>query len=419
MKILFVCSDSGIPILGRKGASIHVRSLAAAFSRAGHAVVVATPLLTKSPWEAPAAIDAQILHVPPNDGVVTTVDAVRSYNETLGAANTLPGELRRILYNQQLDAKLRRRFEHDRPDFVYERAAVYSTVGRSVAAALGVPLVIELNAPLRLEQATYRGSQLAELAGQAEHETLTAADLVLAVSAPLRDYVIGLGVPAERVEVMANGIDTGLFAPAPACEAARARWGVGAGPVLGFVGGLRPWHGVRAFPELLERLTGRHPGLQLVIAGDGPLRQELAAAFAARRLDSHVVFTGTVAHEDIPDVVRLFDVALAPYDESDHLFYFSPLKLFEYMGCGVPVVATAIGQIADVVRHDENGLLYRPGDLDGLAAACDRLLDDPSRRARLGQAAADTVRRQFTWQENARRVVELVQGVQAKAQVAA
>jgi glycosyltransferase involved in cell wall biosynthesis len=131
------------------------------------------------------------------------------------------------------------------------------------------------------------------------------------------------------------------------------------------------------------------------------------------------VFTGTVAHEHVPDLMRCFDIALAPYDESDHLFYFSPLKLFEYMGCGVPVVAAAVGQISEVVVPDETGVLYAPGDLSGLTDACERLLQDPQRRARIGRAGAVAVHRQFTWRENAHRVVELVTRATIPTKVAA
>lgn len=408
MKILYICSDAGIPVLGRKGASVHVRSLAAAFTGAGHCVVVATPLLTKSPWESPARLDAQIMHVPANDAIVEAVDTVRSYNRALGAANNIPSELRRILYNQHLGAKLLRRFEHAPPDFVYERAALYSTAGLTVARALNVPLVVELNAPLSLEQSTYRTSSLPGLAGEAERRTLTGADLVLTVSLPLRDYVIGIGVQPERVVVVPNGIDPAIFAPAARSATTRTRWGLGDGPILGFVGGLRPWHGVRSLPALLERLAKRHPSVQMVIAGDGPLRDELFQAFVARSLSDRVVFTGALAHEEVADVVRLFDIAVAPYDETDHLFYFSPLKLFEYMGCGAPVVAAALGQIAEVVRDGDNGLLYAPGDPDALAGACERLLDDPALRERLGRAAAAAVHSRYTWAANARRIIELV-----------
>jgi glycosyltransferase involved in cell wall biosynthesis len=310
-----------------------------------------------------------------------------------------------------------RRFKDARPDFVYERAALYSTAGVTVARALGVPLAIELNAPLGLEQSTYRGAHLSELASEAERRTLTGADVVLTVSAPLRDYVVGLGAAPDRVVVMPNGVDPELFRPGQASEAVRARWGIGAGPVLGFVGGLREWHGVRAFPGLLERLAVRHPTLRLVIGGDGPLRAELASTFARLGLADRVVFTGQIAHEKIPDLVRTFDVALAPYEETQHLFYFSPLKLFEYMGCGVPVVAAALGQIVDVIGHDANGLLYPPGDLERMIDACEQLLADPARRRRLGRVAAETVHRHYTWQENAIRVVDLVRGPLVAAEV--
>ena len=75
-------------------------------------------------------------------------------------------------------------------------------------------------------------------------------------------------------------------------------------------------------------------------------------------------FTGAVPHEEIPAWLGHFDVALAPYRPTEHAFYFSPLKLFEYMACGVPTVAARLGQIEEVVRHGETGLLYTPGQLD-------------------------------------------------------
>lgn len=409
MKILYVCSDAGIPVLGRKGASVHVRSLAEAFVRSGHSVVVATPLLMKSPWETPATLDAHILHVPADETVVTSVDAVRAYNEGLGSINTVASEMRRILYNQQLSAKLVRHFREAPPQFVYERAALYSTAGMAVARAAGVPLVVELNAPLTIEQSTYRGSHLPELAAQAERTTLRHAALVLTVSSTLRDYVTDLGVERDRVVVVPNGVDPRRFRPGAAVESVRAKWGLGAGPILGFVGGLRPWHGVRVFGPLLERLASRFPDVQLVIAGEGPLRAALVEDCARRGVGGRVIFTGAVEHTAIPDLIRTFDVALAPYEPSEHLFYFSPLKLFEYMACGVPVVAAALGQIKEVVRHETNGLLYAPGDLDGLVEQCTSLLLDEGRRLTLGQAGAETVHQQYTWEENARRIIALVQ----------
>ena len=412
MKILYLSSDLGIPVLGHKGASVHLRSLVTAFVRGGHCLVLASPLLSKSPWEGPAKLDVSLLHLPPSTDTVNAVLALKAFNEMLDVASPLPGELRRILYNQEIVTPLKRRFDNDPPDFIYERASLYSTAGVALARELNVPLLVELNAPLAVEHSTYYGGTgLGGLAAQAERWMLVQADAVLAVSSPLRDHVVSQGVEPGRVHVFPNGVDASLFQPGPPEPGVRARWGLGDGPVLGFVGGLRPWHGVEALPPLLDRLLPRYPNLRLVIAGDGPLRGELEHTLKERGLTRSVVFTGWLSHEEVPELIRQFDVALAPYSEPEHLWYASPLKLFEYMACGVSIVAARLGQITEVVRDGETGLLYPHGELDALTAACDRLLADPALRQRLGQAAAKEIHGLYTWDQNATRVAELARSL--------
>ena len=410
MRILYLSPDLGVPVLGRKGASVHVRGLAEAFTRAGHRVVLAAPLLNKSPWEEPAELAAQLLHLPLSAEATEIVLAVKAFEETVSAESSLPGELRRILYDQQSAVALKRRFEHHPPDFIYERASLYATAGVKVAEELGVPLLLELNAPLAEEQATYRATGLGDLAARVERWALTRADAVLAVSAPLREYATSLGVDPARAHVMPNGVNPREFQPGPPDLSVRARWGLGDGPVLGYVGGLRPWHGVGALPALIERLVGRFEGLRLVIAGDGPLRPELERAITSAGLARTAVFTGSIPHEQVPALIRSFDLALAPYDRFERPFYFSPLKLFEYMACGIPVVAADLGQIAEIVDGD-SGLVYPAGDLEGLAGACEKLLNDPGLRRRQGEAAADRVRSRHTWDHNAARVTDLARSL--------
>ena len=411
MKILYICSDLGIPVLGRKGASVHVRELVGAFGRAGHSVVLAAPLLNKSPWEEPAELGAQLLHAPPAPDVVSAFYGLRAFNETLGIEDSLPGELRRILYNEDLRLRLGRRFENHRPDFVYERASLYATVGVSLARELERPLVVELNSPLALEQTTYRDTGLGALASKAERWILTRADAVLVVSASLRDYAVALGANQDRVHVVPNGVNVDVFGPDKHDPEVTTRWDLGDGPVLGFVGGLRPWHGVEVLPALLGRLAGRYPDLRLVIVGDGQLRGELERDLEERGLAHGAVFTGSLPHEEVAALIHRFDVALAPYPRPAHDFYFSPLKLFEYMACGAPVVAASLGQIAEVVRHGETGLLYPPGELDALVASCERLLEDPDLRRRMGRAAAKEIHTHYTWDHNAARVIELARSL--------
>ena len=406
MKILYLSQSSGIPILGGKGASVHIRELVAAFTRAGHSVAVASSLLNKSPWELPASLGVPVLHIPEKASEPALL-AVEAFNQTVGTTNSLPKELRYILHNQEVVAQLNQRLSSNPPDVIYERASLFGIAGVLLARQLKVPLILEINAPLTKEQEIYRRMSLTDLATAAESWALTQADVVLAVSSQLRDHAISLGADPGRVRVLPNGVNPGLFNPAIPAQHVRHRWGVHEGPILGFVGGLRPWHDMKALPPLLHRLSQRYAKLQMVIVGEGPLRIALEDDLKRLGIRERVVLTGSVPHEDIPELIRLFDVAVAPYAHLDHAFYFSPLKLFEYMACGVPVVGARLGQLVEVIRHGETGLLYDAGDIDGLASACDRLLNDDKLRQRMGAMAAKDVLEHYTWDRNAERVTEL------------
>lgn len=407
MKILYLSTDTGIPVLGGKGGAVHVRAMVSAFARGGHRVVVVAPAERKSAWEPLARMPAELVLMPPSADVIRVRLRLGDYLDSVGAPANLAREVRRMLYELELGEALARRFQDDPPDFIYCRAALFATAALRLAEATGVPLLIELNAPLAAEQANYRGGVLGEVASCAEARLLQGADAVLVVSEPLVAHARELGVAPERIHVVPNGVDAAHFHPAPADPAVRNARGIGHGPAIGFVGGLRPWHGVETLPELLQRLAARIADVQLVVVGDGPLRGSLEADLAQRGLAARAVFTGAVSHDQIPELVRQFAVALAPYLHLEHAFYFSPLKLFEYMACGVPVAAPRVGQIPEVIADGVTGLLYPAGDGAALAACCARLIEDADLAQRIGAAGARHVHDHYTWDRNARRAIEL------------
>jgi glycosyltransferase involved in cell wall biosynthesis len=156
----------------------------------------------------------------------------------------------------------------------------------------------------------------------------------------------------------------------------------------------------------LERLApARRP--VVVFAGDGPERARLASA---GRHTGAVEWTGAVASREVPGLLTSMDVAAAPYPAGED-FYFSPLKILEYMAAGLPVVASRIGQIADVVSHQDTGLLCEPGDTAALAATVLELFADAAKRRRIGRAAARRVREAHTWRATARRILMLADGL--------
>ncbi len=412
MKILYINSDLGIPVLGRKGAAVHVRAMVSAFTNCGHDTVLVAPSLTKSPWEEPAEIAGTVLHIPANDEVKNAAMSIKEFSQSVGGvAGSLPGEVRRVLYNEQLNRRLLRKFTKSPPDFIYERVSLYGTSGVHLAKAVGCPLILELNAPLAQEQSTYRGTGLGDLAADSERWLLSQADAVLAVSKPLAEYVESVGVDPDRIHVIPNGVDCDRFVPK-----ANSSIGTGSadgnGAVLGFVGGLRPWHGVEVLPELMARLTPDYPDVSMLIVGDGPLRKDLDREFALRNLQDKVTITGLLNHTEIPAAIRTMDIALAPYPKLDHSFYFSPLKLFEYMACGVPVVASSLGQIIELVDNNKTGLLYEAENVDALESACRKLLSNEDQRAEMGSRGAELVRREYTWKKNAERATALAGSLQ-------
>ena len=216
----------------------------------------------------------------------------------------------------------------------------------------------------------------------ANRSTYRRNDAVIAVSSGVAAS-IRPGEPA--VEVVIHGIDEANVRSGDAARAhGRAVLGIDdAAPVIGTVGNLTPKKDHATLLEAVAGLSGRHPGLRLVVVGTGPLAARLQADASARGLDGVAVFTGS--RGDVADLLPAFDVfALSSTHEG------LPIALLEAMAAGVPPVATAVGGVPEVVTDGQDGILVPPRDAAALGAALSALLDDGAERARLGAAAATT-----------------------------
>jgi glycosyltransferase involved in cell wall biosynthesis/thiamine kinase-like enzyme len=404
MNILYICADAGIPIRGHKGAAVHVRALTDAFVRAGHSVTIVTP--RPGPVDGPAPL-ADLIVVPPflsplPHPLSPSPLAGEGDEGDSGEAQTPQYRaLTRLLFAAALEAMERRAF-----DFIYERYSLWSDVGARLAQATGRPLVLEVNAPLRLEAARYRTLPDPERAAQMERTQFMAANAISVVSQALRDYVIGQGAPPERVHVLPNGVDPQRFHPAVRGGAVRDRLGLNDRIVIGFVGRPRPWHDLETLCAAFARLRVDDPRFHLLLVGEPPAA--LPEIIAERGLRRAVTLTGPVAHEDVPQYIAAMDVAVSPHPPLAD-FYFSPLKLFEYLACGVPTVAADIGQPAAIIRDGETGVLYPPGDAEALAERIRFLIAHPDRAREIAWNGAVSVLERYTWQGNARTVIGWVE----------
>lgn len=395
MRVAYLNADCGIPVFGAKGACVHIQEMVRAFEHCGADVrIVATRIGDARPagFRTPT-----IQAIAPRHGELTA--GTRRLKEERNAADALAVERRLI------------ELASDWPfDMIYERYSLWSMAGVDTARRLRVPLILEVNSPLVLEQHAHRELVLDDLAGRIEQTCFSKADAILTVSQDLRDYVVSRSANPARVLVIGNAVDTRRFHP----DLPPADFSLPAGAfVVGFSGSLKRWHGVDVLMEAFRIVRKEVPQAHLLVLGDGPKRGWIEGYAQGAGIADAVTVTGWVPHDALPGALCAMDVALAPYPVTEN-FYFSPLKLFEYLAAGRTIVASDIGQIASTISHDENGLLVPPGDAVRLAEAILALNADPERARRLAQAAAIEGAK-HGWERNARIALSLAGDVRKAA----
>ncbi|MGH9166496.1 MAG: glycosyltransferase family 4 protein [Acidimicrobiia bacterium] len=375
-RIAYVCADPGVPVFGNKGASVHVQELTRALIGFGAEVEIFTPRLGGMP---PAGLEGVRVHRLPE-----IAPADQALRERLALA---------------VNGALKAALEDQGPfDLVYERYSLWSWVGMVWARHRQIPGLLEVNAPLIEEQTQHRRLVDRRAAERVATTVFQAAGVILAVSRGVADWVQRWPGIADRTHVVPNGVDPDRFHP----DGRRP----GEAFTIGFVGTLKPWHGTDTLVQAFGRLARWDPTVRLLLVGDGPERRRLEEELDRMGLSERATFAGGVPPSEVPAWLSRMDLAVAPYPSLPG-FYFSPLKLFEYLAAGLPVVASRVGQVAEVIVDGENGLLCQPGDPAALAAAIAGLRVSPARRAAMGEAGRRSVVGAHTWRAVAGRVLQL------------
>jgi glycosyltransferase involved in cell wall biosynthesis len=376
MKILYSALDQTVP--GTTGGSVHVAAVASGLAELGHDVHVLTQ---------PGAGGF------PRNG---------AHWHALGA----PFGLRHLrLLRSTTVAGIARAV---RPEIVLERYHNFGGEGVRAARSVGARMVLEVNAPI----VDYPGSPKARL------------DCAL-IAAPLRRWrdwqcrhadlfvtptaaILPTWIPQSKIVEVEWGADTDRFHPGAAADRPDLRIAPHEpGAVVAvFAGAFRTWHGaidlVRAIATL--RARGRRD-IRAVLIGSGP---EWAAVRDAAGTIEGVVLTGAIAHDEMPAHLAAADIGVAPFDVKAHAplmleFYWSPLKVFEYMASGLPVVAPAIPRLQQLVADGREGVFYDPSRPNALADAIEWLAD-PAVRRPMAEAARRRAVRDFSWKAHCRRL---------------
>lgn len=315
-------------------------------------------------------------------GAAVHVDSMRIAFQSVGA--------RCIGLDEPDDAQLMRALSSllaEGPvDLIYERYALGKSAAAEFAAAHGIPLVLEVNAPLAEEQRRWRGSS--DEADDARRDTITMsrACSIIAVSSEVGKYAIQRGARKDAVVVFPNGIDCKQFNMGARDTSLRKELVPDTAFVIGFHGRLRPWHGFGMLVDVSKELLARGRDIHLLVVGEGDFAElEHLPVDCRTRL-------GWTPHQEIPKYVAAFDALPLTY-HADMPCYFSPLKLREAMACGVVPLVPELGDLPMAVQHGKTGFVYAAGDKTQLLAQLERLITDSEERGKIGRnASADASR---------------------------
>ena len=372
---------------------IHIREIISSLRGDGHEVNEVALVAT----DAPAGVQA--------DARPSLLSRLKQHMPDMGR------ELVELGYNLVGIFKLLSAARRFRPDFIYERYALFNFSGALASRWLRIPLILEVNSPLAQEQADLGQQSLGGLARWSERWICNHASAVITVSTALRELLVKSGVTRDLITVISNGVDTEHFhGRSEAGDEVRRRFGLSGQRVVGFVGWIRDWHGledlVRGMPHWPDDLSDVH----LLIIGDGPARSAIESAATECGVADRVHITGAVPHAQIVEYLAAIDVALQPAATS----YASPMKIFEYLAMAKPVVAVDQENTREILEEGRNALFFPPGDRVAFVSAVQEIFLDQQRLERMSaQARSAIFEREFLWDANARKVIEIARACQA------
>ena len=213
-----------------------------------------------------------------------------------------------------------------------------------------------------------------------------------------------MGTQDANIYVVPNGVDIEKFRLPDKNKKVLQGIGLENSFIVGFVGALMPRHSLEVLIEVAEDLKHK-TGLSLkyLIIGEGRRENKLKNMVEHYNLEEDFVFLKNIRHEDIHAYINVMDVCILPNTS----IYTSPIKIFEYMVMGKPIIAPRKGQVKEIIEDEEEGILIMPANKEELKMAIIRLHEDKKLRETMGKKAREKVERNYTWKHSAEKIMQI------------
>ncbi len=290
--------------------------------------------------------------------------------------------------------------KHDDVAFMYERYALFMFFPVLIARIRKLPVILEINDSAAVERV--RPLFFSSLALAIEGWVFRNASGLVFVSSVFRDRARATHSRMAPAIVTPNAANIDKFTFSPEQRAStRAKWGLDGCVVCGYLGAFVPWHAIDQFVYRIADRFAEAPDLKLLLVGDGATFDQVSTFVKQRGLESRVVLSGRVPHDEVPGLLAAMDLAILP-SAGD---YTSPVKLFEFMACGIPPIAPDFLPIREVLQEARTGWMFPSGDLDSAASAVLLRSKDRVELARVGAAARAYVAAERQWRNNIYQLV--------------
>ncbi|MBT9140000.1 MAG: Spore coat protein SA [Dehalococcoidia bacterium] len=219
-----------------------------------------------------------------------------------------------------------------------------------------------------------------------------------------KDIVQKFNIVPEKIITISNGVNTDLFQPRYVMPTSL---GLHEGyDYVCFVGNLLPWQGIQYLISSAPQVLRESPATKFLIVGDGMMKDTLIRMVKQLDLESNFIFTGTVSYQDVPKYINASKLCVAPFvkEKDDKM---SPLKIYEYLACGKPVVTSNVRGAGDVVTENNAGLAVNPENPEALAEAIIKLLEDRELRESMGRNGRRLIVEEYSWEKIAMKVEEV------------
>ncbi|NJN66428.1 MAG: glycosyltransferase family 4 protein [Chloroflexaceae bacterium] len=383
MRILYLAH--GIPVPGHLGGSTHAREVAQGLARRGHTVHLVAASPQGASWNGISPFFRP---------VSSGLDGFRLHHQDIPRALGWLAAWTVLRLAQAL-----------RPDVVMERYYNFCGAGVWVARHLAIPCLLEVNALIVDPPVVLKRRIDDALGGPMRWWATTQCRWADRIVTPLHTTVPA-EIPRHKIVELPWGADVERFSGCPGvCPQSP--------PTALFLGSFRAWHGVVDVVRAAVLLLEQGYDYRFVLVGDGPERA--AAEQLARPWAGAIRFLGAIPYEQVPAVLSRATVGVAPFTTRPHPalraagFFWSPLKIYEYMAASLPVITANLPPLHTIVRDGQEGVLFREDDVPDLARAITQVLGDPQAAREMGRRARARVVASYSWQRHCAELEQLLE----------